>query len=287
VGCVSGDFNAQQHHVTISTIQSFHKLSALVPLIEVLLVDEVHQFTSALSVKAFKELSRAVIRLGFSATPWCPDAVRNYQLKSWLGSQLCDIPVDYLKTLGILSPSLCVFHRIQCDSTHKRKGLRNKFAEEEDTWIVTNASFHQKVVDIVTSIKEGRIMILVSKLEHGDRLHALLEDSYWIRGEDTMDTREHVLTQLIHSSKKKVVAVVSSIGFVGVNVAVHHLINACGGKSPNLLIQKIGRGLRTAGDKDLLHYHDFFFLGTKYLNAHSKDRFQNLEEEGHQCIEQE
>lgn len=43
-----------------------------------------------------------------------------------------------------------------------------------------------------------------------------------------METREYVLGELISSQQKKVVAIVSSIGYVGVNVAVHHLINASG-----------------------------------------------------------
>ncbi len=71
-------------------------------------------------------------------------------------------------------------------------------------------------------------MIMVRKLKHGDTLHEMIPESYWIRGEDNMETREYVLSQLRKSTKKKVVAIVSSIGYVGVNVFVHHLVNASG-----------------------------------------------------------
>ncbi len=37
-----------------------------------------------------------------------------------------------------------------------------------------------------------------------------------------------VLDQLRRSMKKKVVAIMSSIGYIGVNVFVHHVINATG-----------------------------------------------------------
>lgn len=104
-----------------------------------------------------------------------------------------------------------------------------------------------------------------------------------------------MLGELIQSTKSKVVAIVSSIGYVGVNVAVHHLINASGkagslvdtqflgGRSSSVLVQKIGRGLRTAKDKGTLQYHDFLFEGNDYLNKHSRLRINILLEEGHEC----
>lgn len=88
----------------------------------------------------------------------------------------------------------------------------------------------------------------------------------------------------------------SSIGYVGVNVYVHHLINAAGqfswtfslpsvshigGKSSLQLIQKIGRGLRRAEDKDVLQYFDFVFQKTKYLAEHSISRMKTLREQGY------
>ena len=39
-------------------------------------------------------------------------------------------------------------------------------------------------------------------------------------------------------------------GYIGLNVYVHHLINCTGGKDANSTIQKLGRGLRKAPDKE-------------------------------------
>ncbi len=36
------------------------------------------------------------------------------------------------------------------------------------------------------------------------------------------------------------------VGYVGLDIMVHHIINATGGKEANLTIQKLGRGLRKA-----------------------------------------
>lgn len=91
------------------------------------------------------------------------------------------------------------------------------------------------------------------------------------------------MQMLRNSSKPKVVALVSSVGFVGVDVFVHHVVNAAGGREPYLTIQKIGRGLRKSEDKETLDYHDFHFTFSMnpMLAHHSKVRVQTLTEQGH------
>lgn len=52
------------------SLKSIHKINYLIPQTEVLIIDEVHQFTSKQSIAVMKSFENAVIRLGFSATPW-------------------------------------------------------------------------------------------------------------------------------------------------------------------------------------------------------------------------
>lgn len=170
--------------------------------------------------------------------------------------------------------------------------------------IVESDYFHKVVAAIVNSIPSGRIMVLVKRISHGDALHALIPNSFWISGRDDMESRyayycfiflllhyniyksEKVMQMLRTSSEQKVVALMSSVGFVGVDVYVHHVINAAGGREPYLTIQKIGRGLRKSEDKETLDYHDFSF--TFYMNPilahHSKIRIKTLEEQGHVIV---
>ena len=67
-----------------------------------------------------------------------------------------------------------------------------------------------------------------------------------------------------------------------INVMVHNVINAAGGQADHHIIQRVGRGLRTAGDKDILNYYDFFFHNNEYLTEHSKKRVKMLNSEGHE-----
>ena len=68
----------------------------------------------------------------------------------------------------------------------------------------------------------------------------------------------------------------------GINVFVHNLINAAGGQADHLIIQRMGRGLRTASDKDILNYYDFVFEINSYLHKHSLKRIKILQKQGHE-----
>lgn len=77
VGVVHGD-HFEPAQITICTAQSVDKLEDILPDIKAVIIDEVHQFSSAGSVKLIKKLHGAVLKLGFSATPWkAEDEVRS------------------------------------------------------------------------------------------------------------------------------------------------------------------------------------------------------------------
>ena len=49
-----------------------------------------------------------------------------------------------------------------------------------------------------------------------------------------------------------------------------------------MTIQRKGRGLRLADDKEKLDYHDFYYTNNAYLERHSKERIKHLKGEGHE-----
>jgi superfamily II DNA or RNA helicase len=295
VGRVHMDYT-EPDIITCITSQSLHKVPELIPRTRVLLVDECHEWASKHSQRHLKLFENTIYRLGFSATPWNGDPVHDMKLKSWIGPELCDVGIDYLRDQKILSSCHAHFYRVPVPTHRVSSALPSQlspkelkeiissrtFFDSDQLGIVENEHLQNKIVEIVSNIPEGRILILVRRLPHGDRLKALMPDAHWIRGEDTAETREHVLEQLRQSDRTKVVAIMSAIGFYGLNVLCHHLINACGGKDANLLIQKVGRGLRKGIDKEHLEYHDFLFEGDRFLQRHSKTRIEVLQSEGHQ-----
>jgi hypothetical protein len=63
------------------------------------------------------------------------------------------------------------------------------YAEAEEAGIHENEILDDMVVHLVNKIESGRILILVKRLSHGDRLASKIPGSYWIKGEDDAETR--------------------------------------------------------------------------------------------------
>jgi len=229
-----------------------------------------------------------------------------FRIVSQFGPMLTDLTVDQLKEKQVLAESHAHFYRLRtgkaADSNKEvrtRVDVFDKYRMAIEEYMINNMEYHKAIASLVNNIQSGRILILVERcaeaivanklslmkfmgdrLAHGDAIHQLIPGSFWVTGQDSTDTREYVFEQLRKSTKPKVVAICSNIGFYGLNVYVHHVINASGGKDPSMVIQKIGRGLRKAEDKDKLEYHDFI-LDHPTLKKHAIERKQTLEKEGH------
>jgi superfamily II DNA or RNA helicase len=105
-----------------------------------------------------------------------------------------------------------------------------------------------------------------------------------VSGKDNEESRAFVIEQL-QKSKDDVVAIATQQIFsVGINFFVHNMINAAGGQAEHEIVQRMGRGLRTAGDKVILNYYDFIFDINPYLIDHSNRRVKILRKEKHEVI---
>jgi superfamily II DNA or RNA helicase len=141
-------------------------------------------------------------------------------------------------------------------------------------------TLHKKVVELTNTLS-GRTLILVDRIAHGDILKSLIPTAYWITGKDDNDSRKEVITMLQNSKTSCIAIATQQIFNTGINVKIHSLINAAGGQADHLIIQRMGRGLRTADDKKEVLYIDFMFENNPYLKKHSVKRIKILEKEGH------
>ena len=267
--------------ILCTTIQSQKKYESLLDKFKILIVDEVHEFATNNSVKLFKKMKNCRYRFGFSATPWSrDDKVKKYKLKSWFGPVIGDLDAKTLQEKGVLSDSVCFVHNINQPNL-----IDCDYQEAYNLGVVTNNHLHKKIKEITDSYESGRILIVVERIDAGDSLAACIPGSYWVQGRDDDETRKFVIDKLTCSKEhEKVVAIASRILQTGVDIKIHALINAAGFKSDIMTIQRIGRGLRKADDKDQLDYHDFLFENNHYLKKHSIERLKHLKREGHKII---
>lgn len=271
--------------ITVATVQSCKKIAKALPKFKVLIVDEIHDMMSKTPKSVYKKLTSCGIRIGLSATPFKygeTDKVQKYYVKGFFGPVLKTsatesgiLTTKELQERGRLSKSSCYFIKI------KEPRLDHVIYQDAiQHGIVENHYFHDIAVKLANQCT-GRTLILVDRIQHGDILNYRIPNSLWVKGEDNDETRQEVIGKL-QKAKGNVIAIATQGIFnTGINVFVHNLINCASGQADHLIIQRMGRGLRTAKDKDGLNYFDFLFENNQYLEKHSEKRISILEKQGH------
>lgn len=276
---------SEPNDISVSTVQSISKAEDILPQVQVLLVDEIHDMMSTAPKAVYRKLKNCSVRIAVSATPFKfgeSDKIQKFYVKGFFGPPFkirsTDTGVVTTKDLqnrGRLSKSKCYFYKI------KEPQLDFEvYMDAVTKGMVENDHFHQKVVSLTTSMR-GRTLILVDRLSHGDSLQALIPHALWVQGKDNDETRKSVIERL-QNAENCVAIATQGIFNTGINVFVHNLINAAGGQADHLIIQRMGRGLRTAKDKEGLHYVDFIFDMNPYLHKHSMKRIKILKQQGHE-----
>jgi superfamily II DNA or RNA helicase len=271
--------------ITCSTVQSAHLLKSLLPKIKCLLVDEIHEMMSKKPKQIYAACKAASVRVGFSATPFKfgdTDKCQKFEVKGFIGpvflaknTETGKLTTKDLQNRKILAKSECIFRPIRSPELPY-----HTYIDAVTDGIAQNDDFHAITKRLVDTL-DGRILIIVERLEHGDRLMDLIPGAVWVRGQDDLETRKIVINRLKEEKGKVVAIATSGIFNTGLNVFVHHLLNNAGGAAEHQIVQRFGRGLRVAEDKDGVVYHDWFFHNNTYLTKHSKKRVAVLQKEGH------
>lgn len=269
---------------TCATFQSLHKIESILDKIKVIIVDEIHENMSKQPKKFMNKMKSCCVRVAVSATPFKfggKDLCQKWLVKGYFGPILKSksvggvLTTKHLQERGTLSKSKCVFYPV------KEPDLKYEiYLDAVTKGIAENWQFHEMVVKLSNSLS-GRTLILVDRIAHGDILFSMIPGALWVQGKDNMETRKFVIEQLKSSKEKTVAIATQQIFNAGINVMTHNVINAAGGQADHHIIQRVGRGLRTAEDKDILNYYDFVFYNNEYLLNHSRKRLKILKKEGH------
>lgn len=291
VGRVYGKYK-EPNFITCATTnkQTLMKLKNLLPKYKVLIVDEVHDCMSKIPKTAYKKLTGCVARIGISATPFKhggKDVCQKFYTKGFFGPVLKTkttktgvVTTGDLQRRDILSKSECHFFRVE-----EPKLIHEPYIDAVTMGIAENFTFLDMVKKLTMSLK-GRNLILVDRIAQGEALESMIPNAYWIKGPTDLSERSEVFKRLKYDENATAI-VMQQIVSAGINVFVHNLINAAGGKAIHSIIQRMGRGLRKAGDKDILKYYDFIFDINDYLYKHSCQRIDTLTKEGHKIIRHE
>lgn len=277
----------EPNYITCCTVQSVEKLLPMLGKVRALVADEVHDLMTKQAKWLYTKIPNCTLRVGMSATPFLyggRDLVQKFEVKGHFGPLLKTkftseasgkMTTKELQKREILSPAVCWFLPI------KDPVLEYVLYNDAVTLGISENDYLKNVVADLAKKLTGRTLILVERIEQGDRLfEALGPQTEWVKGEDTRETRKRVITRLKEDENCLAIAT-RGIFNTGINVYCHNLINAAGGQADHLIIQRLGRGMRRADDKKSLHYFDFYFKNNEYLEKHSKRRIAILRKEGH------
>lgn len=283
--------NVHPNMITVATVQSVSKMEKVLPKIKVLIVDEIHDMMSTLPKAVYRRLKCADVRVAVSATPFKfggKDQVQKFYVRGFFGPILKIksaeggvLTTSELQERGILAQSKCIFYPIR-----EPKIPHDIYIDAVTRGIAESFHFHD-VITRLANKQKGRTLILVDRIAHGDALHNLLPGSLWVQGKDNAQTRKSVIKELQKAKGNLIAIATQQIFNTGINVHPQNLINAAGGQADHMIIQRMGRGLRTAEDKERLNYYDFVFEINDYLQEHSNKRIDILKKEGHDVTIQE
>jgi len=184
-----------------------------------------------------------------------------------IGPQIGILTAKELQDKGVLA---------QCHVTvlQTQETLQYGNYQEELKHLLTNDQRLTWMAGIIEEIaNSGNTLVLVDRIETGQKLYNQLSDSVFISGEmKSQDRREHY--KEINFSDNKIMVATYGTTSTGINISrIFNLVLVEAGKSFVRTIQSIGRGLRMADDKDRVEIYDLCSR-MKFSNNHLNKRKQ-------------
>ena len=230
-----------------------------------IIVDEVHQAKAEVLTKLLTQnFKNCAIRWGLTGT--VPKEAWEFQgILASIGPVINQVSAHDLQEKGVLANL-----QINILQTNDVQVFRNY--QEEYSFLVTD---DHRITWIGNKIKEislsGNTLVLVNRIDTGDKLTAMLPDSVFISGAVKLTDRKEEYDE-IKTSDNKIIVATYGVAAVGINIPrIFNLVLIEPGKSFVRVIQSIGRGIRKAEDKDHVEIWDIT-SACKYAKRHLTER---------------
>lgn len=277
--------NSKFRPIRIMTIQSIAALKRTDDLqylfqdLDMVMFDEFHHSAAKSYTDLQPDLEHIYFKIGFTGSFTRND---NKILSLWgmLSTVLCSYSAKQAISDGFLTPMEIVIHKVA--GTHKTvyaKEYSENYCFNKDS---QSLPMMEAIVETISTIDlhTKQILILVKLKEKcGKQIKEYLNRSgikaTFISGDDNKETINETI-QAFNKGKIRVLIGSSVIG-EGIDVsATDHFFMCQGQKSEINVVQGAGRLVRRHPGKTIGTYHDFRFVGTKFLNRHLKLRIEAL-----------
>ena len=281
--------------VIIANRQYLFKNKDLLPSIDALIADEVHQ-TVADSTRKFVEELDCDIKIGCSGTlprrkydRWTligmfgpvvyTEEITHLQREGYISK--LDITLLKVRDLEIEKDRNCLFHvrsLRKFDSENPSDVTFNEAYYAETDYIVENCGrLYSPILGEIEKMK-GNVLVLFDRIEFGQNMFELCRKSSskevrYLDGSTKISVRESDRSDLEKTSDNVLFGQVSILS-TGINVKnLSNLVLMVSTKSFSRILQSIGRTLRLHKDKDVARLYDISF-NFKYSQRHLRERLE-------------
>ena len=229
------------------------------------IVDEVHQAKAEVLTKLLTQnFKNCAIRWGLTGT--VPKEAWEYQgILASIGPVINQVSAHDLQNKGVLAQlNINVLQTTDIE-------VFTSF-QDEYTFLVTDDTRLKWIADKITGISAaGNTLVLINRIDTGNKLIALIPDAVFVSGGMKLDDRKEEYDE-IKTSDQKIIVATYGVAAVGINIPrIFNLVLLEPGKSFVRVIQSIGRGIRKAEDKDHVEIWDIT-SACKYSKRHLTER---------------
>lgn len=245
------------------------KLLELLSDVESVIVDEVHN-SKAKELKTLLSgpLAHCGIRWGLTGT-MPKDEYDNLVIMCVIGEVIGEVKPSELQEIGHLATLDINIIQMQDDKEFGDYHTESKY-------LTTNQERLEWIDNFVADkTRDGNTLLLVDKIATGEELLRLAKkrgaNAVFISGKDKNAKRKEEYDE-VHDSDDKLIIATYGVAAVGINIPrIFNLVLIEAGKSFVRVIQSIGRGLRTAKDKNHVTVFDMC-SSCKYSKKHLTER---------------
>ena len=233
--------------------------------VNAIIIDEVHQAKAEVLTKLLTQnFKNCAIRWGLTGT--VPKEAWEFQgILASIGPVINHVSANDLQNKGVLANL-----HINVLQTTDVQVFRN--FQDEYSFLVTDPT---RLNWMASKIKElaltGNTLVLINRIETGNKLIELIPDAAFVSGGMKLDDRKEEYDE-IKTSDNKIIVATYGVAAVGINIPrIFNLVLIEPGKSFGRVIQSIGRGIRKAEDKDFVQIWDITST-CKYAKRHLTER---------------
>lgn len=304
IGIINSDYEQYDKRITLLSMQSYEKAASIFPEVKIIIVDEAHQTgRTDVSERIIYSCQKASVKIGLSATPNDIEnpyqqmrlyanigpIIYEYQLKQGIDEQFLSktevkmVNIELEEEIPILGQWGDVYdYKAVTDSNEGEQLVSYKgktvwknlsFRGDEYNHYVNNDIRNNAIKQVAEqhSSVGDRVLILYNRIEHGEKLKEIIENSKLISGKDDKDIRDKAETYL--KNNEGAIVISSKIWSQGKDIEeINVVIIASAGKGAIKIIQESGRGTRlsprTEKDKAIIYdfYDNFSPIGRKQSN---------------------